>query len=39
MLLARGEPVDSALVQSYGAGLDDIEMAWRAAVKEQMTNG
>jgi len=39
MLLARGDTVDFALTQSYGAGLDDIEMAWRAAVKEQMTDG
>lgn len=39
MLLARGETADFALTQSYGSGLDDIEAAWRIAVKEQMTDG
>lgn len=39
MLLSRGETVDSALTQSFGFGLGEIETAWRIAVKEQMTNG
>lgn len=37
-LLTNGETVDSALRQSYGLGLGDIESAWKVAVKEQMGN-
>ena len=38
MLLTSGETVDSALRQSYGSGLEDIDAAWRIAVKGQMAD-
>jgi hypothetical protein len=38
MLVTSGETVDSALRQSYGSGLEDIDAAWRIAVKGQMAN-
>jgi hypothetical protein len=33
-LITAGETVDSALVDSYGADLDGIEMEWRAAAED-----
>ena len=38
MFLTSGETVDSALRLSYGRGIEDIEAAWRVAVKGEMAN-
>ncbi len=38
MLLEEGETIDSALQQSYGKDLDDIEAEWRTVLRKQVLN-